>query len=74
MKSQTFTHGNVADEMTYSNFEESDIQAYVDNMLEPRDADRIKKIINHNPEANRQYHRLVQQKKMLRTWWQRSVN
>ena len=47
--------------MTYSNFEETDIQAYVDNMLEPRDADRIKKIINHNPEAKRQYLKLLQQ-------------
>tara|TARA_R110000787_G_scaffold73456_2_gene163642 strand:+ start:70020 stop:70202 length:183 start_codon:yes stop_codon:yes gene_type:complete len=60
--------------MTYSNFEETDIQAYVDNMLEPRDADRIKKIINHNPEAKRQYLKLLQQNQLLRTWWQKSMN
>ncbi|MAZ02015.1 MAG: hypothetical protein CMN56_02645 [Sneathiella sp.] len=60
--------------MTYSNFEETDIQAYVDNMLEPRDADRIKKIITHNPEAKRQYLKLLQQNQLLRTWWQKSMN
>ena len=60
--------------MTYSNFEETDIQAYVDNMLEPPDADRIKKIINHNPEAKRQYLKLLQQNQLLRTWWQKSMN
>ncbi|MEX1035511.1 MAG: hypothetical protein WDZ54_06105 [Sneathiella sp.] len=74
MKIQTPAHGSDPNEMTYSNFEEREIQAYVDNMLEPNDVSRIKKIISQNPEAKKQYLKLLQQNKMLKTWWQRSVN
>lgn len=60
--------------MTHRNFKKEDIQAYVDNMLAPEDAARIKRIITLNPEAKRQYVRLLEQNELLKSWWRRAVN
>ena len=46
-----------------------DIQAFVDNELDPDDALRVRDYLETNPEAKRHYEELCRQKAKLKEWW-----
>lgn len=47
-----------------------DIQAYVDNELCHEKSKVIQNYITINEEATRRYKQLIEQKRLLKMWWQ----
>ena len=60
--------------MNSSDFDEEEIQEYVDGMLKPADARRVEKIISSNPDARKYYLAQLKQKQLLKLWWKNSLN
>lgn len=59
--------------MTSQSITDFDIQALLDEELDWEDAKRIQQYINASPEAQKRYNELSQQRKMLRSWWDKNT-
>jgi len=46
-----------------------DIEALVDNELDPQTAARVRYAVQHDPQLHRRYSKLMTQKKLLNMWW-----
>ncbi len=46
-----------------------DIEALVDNELDPQTAARVRYAVEHDAQLHRAYNKLVAQKKLLNMWW-----
>ena len=46
-----------------------DIEALVDNELDPQTAARVRYAVENNPQLHRAYNNLMNQKKLLNMWW-----
>lgn len=46
-----------------------DIEALVDNELDPQTAARVRYAVTHDPQLHRTYSNLITQKKLLNMWW-----
>lgn len=55
----------------YSGNDDYDIQALVDDELEPDEARRVKRKVEQSPELQERYDEFIRQKKLLRQWWRR---
>ncbi|MZR30050.1 anti-sigma factor family protein [Sneathiella litorea] len=55
-------------------FNEEEIQEYVDGVLTPADARRIERIISTNPKAKKYYLAQLRQKQLLKIWWKNTLN
>jgi anti-sigma factor RsiW len=58
--------------MDINDITDYDIQALVDNELDPKDAARVRTFIERNPEALKRYKALIHQKEVLSMWWKQS--
>ncbi|MDP2206512.1 MAG: hypothetical protein Q8K65_09425 [Alphaproteobacteria bacterium] len=46
-----------------------DIEALVDNQLDPARAARMRRLLTRQPHLQRHYQQLVTQKQLLQHWW-----
>jgi hypothetical protein len=50
-----------------------DIQALIDNELDPERKDFVRAVIQHHPSLERKFEELCRQKELLRLWWKHSA-